>query len=103
MYSRWHNECFRIARRDMSLTVQTLGWGALFTCACLWAGCDDAPASQAAGVAYVSELNSLAELEALSAAELVAGVKYLAPIEGRPALQPLTAQCYLQNMHRYPW
>lgn len=56
-----------------------------------------------AGVAYVSELGSLKEFEALSAAEVIAGVEYLAPIEGRPTPQPLTAECHLQSMHRYPW
>lgn len=76
-------------------------------CAAL-AGCGGGGASEPEpldpSVAYVTELRSLADVAALAASEAGAGsVKYLARIEGEPALGPLEDACYFQNMRRYPW
>jgi hypothetical protein len=54
------------------------------------------------GPGYRTELASQADLAAL-AAEDGAEVKYLAPVLGRPALPPLTARCYFQDMRRFSW
>lgn len=85
---------------------QIARWSVLLSCVWACCACDEdaeAPPPFDATADYSTQLRSLAELTAFSAAQAVAGVKYLAPIAGAQPLLPLTADCYFQNMQHYPW
>lgn len=51
---------------------------------------------------YLTQLLTPADLAALTST-IGGGVKYLAPVDGRPAFPPLTEACYFQNMRQYSW
>jgi pyruvate,water dikinase len=78
-------------------TSSALPWLALLLLACGDAAevRPDAP--------YRTELESEADLAALSLPEEPLKVKYLAQVDGRERVEPLSEPCYFQDMQRYSW
>jgi pyruvate,water dikinase len=52
---------------------------------------------------YLNALQSAEDLAFLAGTTDVAGVKYLTKTHGAAPVEPLTADCYFQNMRVYPW
>ena len=112
----WHERCSFLAvivvRKSLrARCVHALrGLVAAFAIAGLAVACsNDDPASPPAEAPskadepFLTTLDRPSDLTDMTAEGDDGSVKYLARVEGKPVLEPLTERCYFQNMKRHTW